>query len=67
MKRMVDHAAQRQGESAIAGVPAEGAGKPEQGDEGGDHVNHQQGQSQQQDIPGYHVALRRCSEGRDIQ
>ena len=48
-------------------VAIEGAGKPEQGDEGGDHVNHQQRQGQHQDIPGDNVLLRRCPEGRDVK
>ena len=42
-------------------VAIEGTGKPEEGEEGGDHVDQQQSKGQKQDIPGFNV-LRMCSE-----
>ena len=42
-------------------VAIEGTSKPEEGEEGGDHVDQQQSKGQKQDIPGFNV-LRMCSE-----
>ena len=38
-------------------VAIEGAGKPDKGGEGGEHVDHQQRQGQKQDVPEHDKAL----------